>query len=71
MCDAHYINGCEKQGTIQLKDRRGRTVANVCSDVCGNEYAGEISEGTWCPFPDAKNALSQEQIEENLSYFWE
>lgn len=70
-CEAHYINACECIGTIELKTGRGKSCGFFCSEACANEHAGEISEGTWCPYPDASNALTQDQIEENLTYFRE
>lgn len=71
MCDASWINGCTKQGTIKIVMSEPRDNCLFCSEECANEYAGEVSEGTWCPFPNASNALTKEQIDENLTYFRE
>lgn len=70
-CEAHYINGCECIGTIELKTSRGKSCGFFCSHACANEHAGEVSQGTWCPYPDAPNALTEDQIAENLTYFRE
>lgn len=71
MCDAKGINGCSVPGTIQIPIIGGKykTDEKFCSEFCANEFAAEVSEGTWCPFPTAGNALSTEQILENLTYF--
>jgi hypothetical protein len=75
MCDAKEINDCKKTGVIKLYDRRGRVetykgqIQLFCSELCANEYALEVSEGTWCPYPEASNALNDKQIAENKSYF--
>lgn len=69
MCNANDINGCEKPGTIELKSKNGRSEGYFCSHKCANEYAGEISEGTWCPFPKAKGALTPKQIKANLEEY--
>lgn len=70
-CACNMINGCENEATVEVKDRRGRVLYHVCSEECGNEVALEDSNGTWCPFPNASNALTMEQLNENLSYFCE
>lgn len=71
-CEANSINGCENPATLELVNRRGKGTGEwVCCEECGNELAGELSEGTWVPFPSAKNALTDEQVRENLSYFRE
>jgi len=71
MCDANDINGCMGAKVIALRNRRDKIVGWCCSEECCNELAGELSEGTWCPFPQAKNALTPEQIAENLTYMRE
>lgn len=70
MCDANWINGCEKAAILGIQHGRNK-ILMCCSQECANELAGEISEGTWCPFPDASNALTPEQIAENLTYMRE
>lgn len=71
-CDANDINGCEKAATLVVIDSRGRTVKEMfCCEACANEWAGEVSEGTWSPFPNAPHALTEAQIIENMTYFRE
>lgn len=70
-CSAHFVNGCTNAATLELKDSRGYLEGTCCSRKCCNELAGEISEGTWCPFPDEPGALTDEQIQENMTYFRE
>lgn len=71
-CGASDINDCKNDATIELLDSRGRpTNEHVCCEECGNELAGELSEGCWVPFPNASNARTPEQVEEALSYFRE
>lgn len=75
MCNAYDINGCEQQGSIKLKYKSGKILThkgielNFCSEECANEYAAEISEGTWCPFPNAHGAMTPDQIKNNLEEF--
>lgn len=69
-CECNSINECTKSAVLEFKDRRGRSFS-VCSQKCANELADELSYGTWCPFPTARNALTQKQIEDNLTYIIE
>lgn len=83
MCDANSINGCTTPGWFILDDRGqvhfnncGPNFADssygpreyFCSETCANEMCLEDSEGTYQPFPNAPNALTPEQIQENKSY---
>lgn len=55
---------CKHEGSISaLRVKIDKKL--FCCEECANDYYGEVTEGTYQPFPSARGALTAEQIIDN------